>query len=85
MERGSAINGPRPASADVALAIVAATVLGVTVGVLLADAVADAVAGIAVGAGTAVVFRFVLRTIITRNDRPDDGQRCGITVRGCSL
>ncbi|WP_256520835.1 hypothetical protein [Rhodococcus qingshengii] len=40
----------------------AATVLGVTVGVLLADAVA----GIAVGAGTAAVFRFVLRTIITR-------------------
>ncbi|MFF1555770.1 hypothetical protein ACFVX3_32640 [Rhodococcus erythropolis] len=62
IERGSAINGPRPASADVVLAVSAATVLGVTVGVLLADAVA----GIAVGAGTAVVFRFVLRTIITR-------------------
>jgi len=44
------------------LAIVAATVLDVTVGVLLADVVA----GVAVGAGTAVVFRFVLRTIITR-------------------
>ncbi|MCW2093432.1 UNVERIFIED_ORG: hypothetical protein M2328_006785 [Rhodococcus erythropolis] len=40
----------------------AATVLGVTVGVLLADVVA----GVAVGAGTAVVFRFVLRSIITR-------------------
>lgn len=62
MERGSAINGPRLASADVVLAIAAATVLGVTVGVLLADAVT----GLAVGAGTAVVFRFVLRTIITR-------------------
>jgi uncharacterized protein involved in exopolysaccharide biosynthesis len=62
MERGSAITSPRPASPDVALAIVAATVLGVTVGVLLADVVV----GIAVGAGTAVVFRFVLRTIITR-------------------
>ena len=61
-ERGSAINGPRPVSADVALAVAAASVLGVTVGVLLADAVA----GVAVGAGTAVVFRFVLRTIITR-------------------
>ncbi|BDQ23608.1 hypothetical protein RQN9TF_30635 (plasmid) [Rhodococcus qingshengii] len=36
----------------------AATVLGVAVGVLLA--------GVAVGAGTAVVFRFVLRTIISR-------------------
>jgi len=44
------------------LAIVAATALGVTVGILLADVVA----GVAVGAGTAVVFRFVLRTIITR-------------------
>jgi hypothetical protein len=44
------------------LAIVAATVLGVTVGVLLADVVA----GVAVGAGTAVIFRFVLRTIIPR-------------------
>ncbi|WP_030002980.1 hypothetical protein [Rhodococcus erythropolis] len=62
MERGSAINGPRPASADVALAIAAATVLGATVGVLLADVMA----GVAVGAGTAVVFRFVLRSIITR-------------------
>ena len=62
MERGSAINGPRPASADVVLAVAVATVLGVTVGVLLADVVA----GVAVGAGTAVVFRFALRTIITR-------------------
>jgi len=62
MERGSAITSPRPASADVALAIAAATVLGTTVGVLLADVMA----GIAVGAGTAVIFRFVLRTIITR-------------------
>jgi len=62
MERGSAINGPRPASADVALAIAAATVLGAIVVVL----VADLMAGVAVGAGTAVVFRFVLRTIITR-------------------
>ncbi|MFD4785070.1 hypothetical protein ACFWNH_29025 [Rhodococcus qingshengii] len=44
------------------MAIAAATVLGVTVGVLLADVMA----GIAVGAGTAVVFRFVLRSIITR-------------------
>ncbi|MFF1555513.1 hypothetical protein ACFVX3_31290 [Rhodococcus erythropolis] len=44
------------------MAVAAATVLGVTVGVLLADAVA----GVAVGAGTAVVFRFVLRSIITR-------------------
>ena len=61
-ERSSAINGPRPASADVALALAAATVLGVTVGVLLADVMA----GIAVGAGTAVVFRFVLRMIIIR-------------------
>ncbi|WP_278251755.1 hypothetical protein [Rhodococcus sp. D-46] len=40
----------------------AATVLGVTVGVLLADVVA----GVAIGAGTAVVVRFVLRTIIPR-------------------
>ncbi|MFD6516894.1 hypothetical protein [Rhodococcus sp. NPDC060176] len=40
----------------------AATVLGVTVGVLLADVAA----GVAVGAGTAIVFRFILRTIITR-------------------
>ncbi|MBT2270659.1 hypothetical protein [Rhodococcus qingshengii] len=62
IERGSAINGPRPASADTALAVTAATILGVTVGVLLANVVA----GVAVGAGTAVVFRFVLRTIITR-------------------
>ncbi|KAB2581514.1 hypothetical protein BS297_30395 [Rhodococcus erythropolis] len=62
MERGSAINGPRPASADVVLAVTAATVLGVTVGALLADVVA----GVAVGAGTAVFFHFVLRTIITR-------------------
>jgi len=38
------------------LAIAAAAVLGATVGVLLADVVA----------GAAVVFRFVLRTIITR-------------------
>ncbi|ORI21810.1 hypothetical protein BH686_04235 [Rhodococcus erythropolis] len=59
---GSAINGPRPASADVALAGTAATILGITVGVLLADVVA----GVAVGAGTAVVFRFVLRSITTR-------------------
>jgi hypothetical protein len=44
------------------LAIVAATILGVTVGVLLADVVA----GVAVGAGTAVIFRFVLRSIIIR-------------------
>ncbi|MDJ0104963.1 hypothetical protein QM646_00960 [Rhodococcus erythropolis] len=44
------------------MAIGATTVLGATVGVLLADAVA----GVAVGASTAVVFRFVLRTIITR-------------------
>ncbi|MDJ0441511.1 hypothetical protein [Rhodococcus qingshengii] len=44
------------------MAIAAAAVLGVTVGVLLADAIA----GLAVGAGTAVMFRFVLRTIITR-------------------
>ena len=57
-ERGSAITSPRPAPADVALGTVAATVLGVAVGVLLA--------GVAVGAGTAVVFRFVLRTIISR-------------------
>lgn len=62
MERGSAITSPRPAPADVALAIVAATVLGATVGVLLADVMA----GVAIGAGTAVIFRFVLRTIITR-------------------
>ncbi|WP_075835750.1 MULTISPECIES: hypothetical protein [unclassified Rhodococcus (in: high G+C Gram-positive bacteria)] len=61
-EKGSAINSPRPASADVALALAAATVLGITVGVLLADMVA----GVSVGAGTAVVFRFVPRTIITR-------------------
>ncbi len=61
-ERGSAINGPRPAPADVALAVASATVLGVTVGVLLAEVVA----GVVVGAGTAVVFRFVLRSIITR-------------------
>ena len=61
-ERGLAITSPRPAPTDVALAIAAAAVLGVTVGVLLADAIA----GLAVGAGTAVVFRFVLRTIITR-------------------
>ncbi|WP_185564463.1 hypothetical protein [Rhodococcus sp. KBW08] len=53
---------PRPVPADVALAIVAATVPDVTVGVLLDDRMA----GIAVGACTAVVFRFVLRTIITR-------------------
>ena len=56
------ITSPRPAPADVALAIVAATVLGATVGVLLADVMA----GVAIGAGTAVIFRFVLRTIITR-------------------
>ncbi|MCD2135952.1 hypothetical protein LQ424_29455 [Rhodococcus qingshengii] len=62
MERGSAINGPRSASADAALAVTAATVLGITVGVLLADVVA----GVAVGAGTAVVFHFVLRSIIAR-------------------
>ncbi|MBT2270211.1 hypothetical protein [Rhodococcus qingshengii] len=61
-ERGPPIISPRPAPTDVALAIAAAAVLGVTVGVLLADAIA----GVAVGAGTAVVFRFVLRTIITR-------------------
>lgn len=61
-EKGCAIISPRPASADAALAIAAATVLGVTVGVLLADAVA----GVAVGAGTAVTFRFVPRMIITR-------------------
>ncbi|WP_156888965.1 hypothetical protein [Rhodococcus sp. BH4] len=60
--RGSAINGPRPAPADVALAVASATVLGVTVGVLLAEVVT----GVVVGAGTAVVFRFVLRSIITR-------------------
>ncbi|WP_276328053.1 hypothetical protein [Rhodococcus erythropolis] len=40
----------------------AATVLGVTVGVLRADVVA----GVAVGAGTAAIFRFVLRSIIPR-------------------
>ncbi|MBT2272706.1 hypothetical protein [Rhodococcus qingshengii] len=62
MERSSAIIGPRPASADVALAVAAATVLGVTVGVLLSNVVG----GVAVGAGTAVAFRFVLRTIIPR-------------------
>ncbi|MGW8538696.1 hypothetical protein ACWGK5_31725 [Rhodococcus qingshengii] len=44
------------------MTIVAATILGITVGVLLADVMA----GVAVGAGTAVIFRFVLRTIITR-------------------
>ncbi|MBH5141987.1 hypothetical protein [Rhodococcus erythropolis] len=44
------------------MAIAAATVLGATVGVLLTDVMA----GVAVGAGTAVVFRFVLRMIITR-------------------
>lgn len=61
-ERGCAINGPRPAPADVALAVASAAVLGVTVWVLLAEVVA----GVVVGAGTAVVFRFVLRSIITR-------------------
>jgi len=44
------------------LAVASAAVLGVTVGVLLAEVVA----GVVVGAGTAVVFRFVLRSIITR-------------------
>jgi len=44
------------------LTIVAPTVLGVTDRILLSDILA----GIAVGAGTAVVFRFALRTIITR-------------------
>lgn len=61
-ERGFAINGPRPVSADVALAVTAASVLGVTVGVLLAEVVA----GVAVAASTAVVFHFVLRSIVTR-------------------
>ncbi len=60
---GCAINGPRPAPADVALAVASATVLGVTVGGVL---LAEVVAGVVVGAGTAVVFRFVLRSIITR-------------------
>jgi hypothetical protein len=59
MKRGSAINGP-PASADVALAVTAGWVLGVTLGVLLAEVVA----GVVVGAGTAVVFHFVLRSVI---------------------
>ncbi|MGE2866450.1 hypothetical protein ACQGFJ_01520 [Rhodococcus sp. 3.70] len=44
------------------MAVASATVLGVTVGVLLAEVVT----GVVVGAGTAVVFRFVLRSIITR-------------------
>ena len=61
-EGGSAINGPRPASADVALAVTVATVLGVTVGFLLGEVVA----GVAVAGGTALVFHFVLRSIVTR-------------------
>jgi hypothetical protein len=44
------------------LAVTAATVLGVTVGVLLGEVVV----GVAVAAGTALVFHFVLRSIIPR-------------------
>ena len=49
--RGSAITSPRPASADVALAIVAATVLGRHRRVFLADD----------GAGTAPMFMYTCR------------------------
>jgi ABC-type glycerol-3-phosphate transport system substrate-binding protein len=52
----------KTATAPSRQAVTAATVLGVTVGVLLAEVVA----GVAVGAGTAVVFHFVLRSIIAR-------------------
>lgn len=56
------MTSPRPAATDVALAIAAAAILGAAVGVLLTDVFA----GVAVGATTAVVFRFLLRTIVTR-------------------
>lgn len=61
-EKGHAMTSPRPAATDVALAIAAAAILGAAVGVLLTDVFA----GVAVGATTAVVFRFLLRTIVTR-------------------
>ncbi|EQM30131.1 hypothetical protein [Rhodococcus erythropolis] len=60
--KGYAITSSRPAPPDVAPAIAAATVLGVTVRSLLTDIVAGEVVEI----GSAAVFRFVLRTIITR-------------------
>lgn len=59
---GTAIGSPRPAATDIALTIAVAAVLGITTGVLLGDALA----GVAVGGGITVVFRLVLRTIITR-------------------
>lgn len=49
-------------TADVVLVIVTAIILGVTVSALLVNVVA----GVIIGAGTATVFRFMLRTINPR-------------------
>ncbi|MGH3893459.1 MAG: hypothetical protein ACRDTW_18025 [Rhodococcus qingshengii] len=74
-------NGPRPASADVALAVAAATVLGVTVGVLLGDVVA----GVAVGS----LYRGGVPLRVADDHHPKmtccAGQRHGIGLRIVSL
>lgn len=58
-QKGPSRSKSRPAFVDVALVIAVSVALGVTVALLLTDVLA----GAAVALGTAVVFRFVLRTI----------------------